>query len=123
MDSTGDVGVLRVLGGYAGIPTASLVVFASGSNAHRLKDLEGFTLEAGGSFGEGLCVGGEVGLFNDQSGKQKVAVNLMGGIGVSPLPFEGHVGVNNTYDFDTDTFDIVNIYDAWAKFVQEYLEW
>jgi hypothetical protein len=125
MDTTGDIGIVRVLGGYAGIPSVSLVGYASVSNAKRLRDLEGFTLEAGGTIGEGLCVGAEVGTFNDKSGKQKCVVNLLGGLGASALPVEGHVAITYTYPFEDEDgkYQIVNIYEKWEKFVKEYLEW
>lgn len=125
MDTTGDIGIVRVLGGYAGIPSISLLGYASVSNAKRLRDLEGFALEAGGTYGEVLCVGAEVGTFNDKSGKQKCVVNLLGGLGASALPAEGHVAVTYTYPFEDEDgiHKIVNIYETWEKFVKEFLEW
>lgn len=125
MDTTGDIGIVRVLGGYAGIPSISLLGYASVSNAKRLRDLEGFTLEGGGTYGEVLCVGSEVGIFNDKSGKQKCVVNLLGGLGASALAAEGHIAVTYTYPFEDEDgkYRIVNIYETWENFVKEFLEW
>ncbi|MDP3448142.1 MAG: hypothetical protein Q8S22_08815, partial [Eubacteriales bacterium] len=128
MDSTGDIGALRTEGKYLGIPNAAITVFASASNAERLRDLEGHAIEVGGSIGEILTIGGDLCFFTDKSGNEKFAVNLALGIGGSQLPVEGHVGVSETLSFEDltgkdETLKIYNIYDAWEKFVREFLEW
>jgi hypothetical protein len=128
MDSTGDIGALRTEGKYLGIPSAAITVFASASNADRLRDLEGHSIVYGGSIGEILTVGADVAFFTDKSGKKKFAVNLELGLGVSQLPIEGHIGGSEAQSFvdptgEDETWKIYNIYNAWENCVKKVLEW
>lgn len=128
MDSIGDIGALRTRGAYLGVPNAAVTVFASLSNADSLRDLEGKSIEYGGSIGEILTFGGDIAFFTDEAGKKKFAVDVALGMGVSQLPVEGHVGVTETLSFEDQTGEdeslkIYNIFDAWEKYVREFLEW
>lgn len=121
IDHAGDVGIVYTYGGYGGTPSASAVGFVSVSNADSIKGLQGQSFEIGGSFGEGLTVGGEVATFNDDvTHKSKVAVNLNFGAGVTPpdFPFEGHAGIVNS-----EVTKAFNIFDTWNAILKEYNEW
>lgn len=119
MDSDGDVGVIYAAGGFGGTPSASAVGFVSVSSAKDIEDLREFAFEAGGSFSEVICLGGEICTFNDADGNPKAAVNLLAGISPpGPLPVEGHAGT--TYSWVKPLF---NIYDAWSNFLEEFNEW
>lgn len=119
MDTDGDVGLIKTYGGFGGIPTFSIVGFASVSNAKEIEDLEDFAFEAGGSIGELLCAGGEISTFKDKTDHLKIAVNLLGGAGASALPVEGHVGLTYTAKIEP----LFNLYDEWANFLEEYRAW
>ena len=119
MDTDGDVGLIKTYGGFGGIPTLSIAGFASVSNAKEIEDLADFAFEVGGSIGELLCAGGEISTFLDKKDQLKIAVNLLGGAGVSVLPGEGHVGLTNTAKIEP----LFNLYDEWANFIEEYRAW
>lgn len=128
MDSTGDIGALRTQGKYLGVPSAAITVFASVSDADRLRDLEGQSIVVGGSIGEILTIGADLAFFTDQSGEKKFAVSLELGLGISQLPVEGHVGGSKTLGFvdptgEDETWKIYNIYNAWEEYVKKVLEW
>lgn len=118
MDSDGDVGVIYTVGAFGGTPSASALGFVSLSNAQDIEDLKGFAFEAGGSFSEGLCLGGEICFFKGSDGNPKAAVNLQAGISAPGLPVECHAGT--TYSWVDPLF---NIYDAWSSFIKEFYEW
>ena len=119
MDTDGDVGLIKTYGGFGGIPTLPIAGFASVSNAKEIEDLEDFAFEVGGSIGELLSAGGEISTFLDKKDQLKIAVNLLGGAGVSVLPGEGHVGLTNTAKIEP----LFNLYDEWANFIEEYRAW
>ncbi len=119
IDTDGDVGLILAYGGYGGIPSASAVVFTSLSNARNIQDLKDFAMEAGGTIGEGICAGGEVCIFKDGDGKQRFAINLLGGVGLSALPIEGHAGVTKT----EAVIELFNLYEEWSSFLKEFQQW
>jgi hypothetical protein len=120
MDTSGNVGVIKTVGVFGGIPSASVVAFASISSAPDIRKLEGKAFESGASVGQGLCAGGEVCIFTDEeTGEIYAAVNLLAGIGASADSFEFHAGLTETEPIEY----VFNLYDEWQNFLQEFQEW
>lgn len=118
MDKQGDVGVAISKGLVGGTPSVSVVGFLSVSNETDLEDLNGMSVEAGGSLGSDPSMGLEIFKFRNKSGREYTGFNLLGGLGYASGGIELHDGTLNTsVDY------LFNLYDEWEGFLKEYKAW
>ncbi len=118
MDKQGDVGVAISKGFGGGTPSFSVVGFLSVTNAADLLDLKGESAELGGSIGSDPSMGIEVFKFSNESGREYIGFNLLGGAGYAFSGKEVHDGM-----METSVMPLFNLYDKWKSFLKEYKAW
>ena len=88
------------------------------TNAPNIDELEGSYVQGGGSYGEGMIVGGDVSLFGSEGGNIYMGLTLSAGIGGNiPVPGEIHGEVGKT-----KIFYRVNVFDVIQSYFDEIME-
>ena len=97
-DNSGNVALVGSAAGGGGTPSAGAGVFVTATNAPNIDELEGSYVQGGGSYGEGMIVGGDVSLFGSEGGNIYMGLTLSAGIGGNiPVPGEIHGEVGRTW--------------------------
>ena len=92
IDGKGNVGYVCYVNLGAGTPNLSAGASWTYTTAPTIYDLAGTSYSAGGSAGEGVSLGVDVGTFYDAQGEQQTSVS--GGIGIGLTPIELHANVS-----------------------------
>ena len=119
-DGAGNVGLFYSGGGGGGMPSASLSLTASVTNAPTIDYLQGWSTQMGGSVSIGPASAGVEGTFfnSDIDSKSYSGVVFSGGFGVKAIPVELHVEA--VY---SENIWQINVFDKFEDAYNAVMEW
>ena len=99
IDGHGDLGVTGTMAGGGSTPGLGAAVGVQGSNADKIKDLNGMFWTAGAGGGEVIIGGADASWGRDSCGRSVYVGELSGGVGFEGIPFpaEVHGGASYTW--------------------------